>query len=224
MSEGVLEAAEEVVGGLARDGLAVALAGVAQDDAKDVGLLALAVGADEGRTGAEVDLGLVTRVALDTSEGEIVSLLEAVDEPADGVVAAGVAAVRDEIPIDPLGGGSLVGLGCDQLAPRLTAADAAGAAWRREWVGASGRDGQTGSVVALRGADGRNGWFWCVVGVVGADGRNGWFWVGLSESQVACDSLAVDAQFFGDAALGQAPPVQCTDDLTDSHLEQICHG
>ena len=191
-----------------RDGLAVALAGVAQDDAKDVGLLALAVGADEGRAGAEVDLGLVTGVALDAAEGEVVSLLEAVDEPADGVVAAGVAVVGDQILIDPLGGQSLGGLGCDQLAPRLTAAEAAGAAWRRECPRGRGRDGGIGRVVELRGAD----------------GRNGWFWVGRSESQVARDGLAVDAELFGDAALGQALSAQCTDGLRDSHLEQIRHG
>ena len=47
VAEGVLEAAEEVVGGLAGDGLAEPLAGVAQDDAEDVGLASLAVGADK---------------------------------------------------------------------------------------------------------------------------------------------------------------------------------
>ena len=75
--EGVLQAAEEVVGGLAVDGLAVALAGVAQDDAEDVGLAPLAVGADDRGAGAEVDLGLVAGVALDATEGQVVRLLRA---------------------------------------------------------------------------------------------------------------------------------------------------
>ena len=100
--EGILQAAEEVVGGLAGDGLAVALAGVAQDDAEDVGLAPLAVGADERRTGAEVDLGLVAGVALDASEGQFVRFLEAVDEPADAVVGAGEAVVGDQVLVDPL--------------------------------------------------------------------------------------------------------------------------
>ena len=67
--EGVLQAAEEVVGGLAVDRLAVGLAGVAQDDAKDVRLAPLAVGADDRRAGAEIDLGLVAGVALHAAEG-----------------------------------------------------------------------------------------------------------------------------------------------------------
>ena len=54
------------------DDLAVALAGVAQDDAEDVGLAPLAVGADDRRAGAEVDLGLVAGVALDAAEGQFV--------------------------------------------------------------------------------------------------------------------------------------------------------
>ena len=94
------------------------------------------------------------------------SLLEAVDESADGVIAAGVAVVSDKVLIDPLGGQPLAGLGCDQLAPRHTAADAARAARRRGCAGACGRDGWIGCVVELRRAEGRNGWFWRVVGLV----------------------------------------------------------
>src|SRR6478752_2209759 len=70
--EGILEAAEEVVGGLAEYSLTVGLAGVAQDDAEDVGLAALAVGADDRGAAAKVDLGLVAWVALDAAEGQVV--------------------------------------------------------------------------------------------------------------------------------------------------------
>ena len=101
--EGVLQAAEEVVGGLAVDRLAVALAGVAEHDAEDVGLAPLAVGADDRCSGAEVDLGLVARLALDAAEGQFVRLLEAADEAADAVVAAGEAVVGDQVLVDPLG-------------------------------------------------------------------------------------------------------------------------
>jgi hypothetical protein len=58
MPEGVLQAAEEVIGGLAVDRLAVALAGVAEHDPEHGGLAPLAVGADDRGPGAEVDLGL----------------------------------------------------------------------------------------------------------------------------------------------------------------------
>jgi hypothetical protein len=139
--EGVLQAAEEVVGGLAGDDLAVALAGVAQDDAEDVRLASLAVKADDRRAGAEVDLGLVAGVALDAAEGELVHLLEAVDEPADGVVAAGVAVFGDEVLVDPLSGQPLAGLGGDAFAPRLTAAEPARAAWRWDRARPGGRIG-----------------------------------------------------------------------------------
>ena len=37
-----------------------------------MGLAPLAVGSDDGGTGAEVDLGLVAGVALDAAEGELV--------------------------------------------------------------------------------------------------------------------------------------------------------
>src|SRR5512142_3343688 len=171
MPEGVLKATEEVVGGLAKAGLAVALARVAEDDAEDVGLAPLAVEADDGRAGAEVDLGLVAGDTLDAAEGEFVGLFEAVDEPADAVVAAGVAVVGDQVLVDPLGGQPLIGLVCDQCAPRLTAADPAGAARRRDRVRAGGRDGRPGRVV----------------GLLGADGRNGWFWVRFRPSQMPCD-------------------------------------
>ena len=71
VAEGILQAAEEVVGGLAVDDLAVGLAGVAQHDAEDMGLAALAVGADDRGARAEVDLGLVTGLALEAAEGEL---------------------------------------------------------------------------------------------------------------------------------------------------------
>ncbi len=71
MAEGILDAAEEVVGGLAVDDLAVGLAGVGQHDAEDMGLAALAVGSNDPGTRAEVDLGLVTGPAFEAAEGEL---------------------------------------------------------------------------------------------------------------------------------------------------------
>ena len=83
MSESVLDAAEEVVGGLAVDSLAVGLAGVGQHDAKDMSFAALAVGADDRGACAEVDLGLITRPALETAERELACRLQAMDETTD---------------------------------------------------------------------------------------------------------------------------------------------
>ena len=89
MAESTLDAAEEVVGGLAVDGLAVGLAGVGQHDAEDMGFAALAVGADDWGACAEVDLGLVAGPALEAAEGKLARRLQATDEATDAVVAAG---------------------------------------------------------------------------------------------------------------------------------------
>ena len=119
--EGALQAAEEVIGGLAVDDLAVALAGVAEHDAEHMGLAPLAVGADDRGSGAEIDLGLVARLALDATEGQLLRLLESADEPADAVVATHEAVVGDQVLVDPLCAEAEVALGPDQLPPRLTA-------------------------------------------------------------------------------------------------------
>src|SRR5262249_39377721 len=121
VTEGALQAAEEVIGGLAIDRLAIGLAGVAQDDAEDMSLAPFAVRADDRRTFAEVDLRLVPRVALDAAEGELTSLLEPADEAADGVVAAVESMVDDQVLVDPLRGQPQVALRLDQVPPRLTA-------------------------------------------------------------------------------------------------------
>ena len=71
LAEGVLDAAEKVVGGLAVDDLAVGLAGVGQHDAEDMGPAALAVGPNDGGTCAEVDLSLLTGLAFEAAEGQL---------------------------------------------------------------------------------------------------------------------------------------------------------
>ena len=159
MAEGALQAAEEVVGRLAVDGLAVALAGVAQDDAEDVGLAPLAVGADDGGAGAEVDLGLVAGVALDATEGQVVRLFEPADEASDAVVGAAEAVVGDQVLVDPLGGEPEVAPGPDQVPPRLTATGPAAGAGRRIGCRAGSRERESRRTVAPFRAGGRIGWF-----------------------------------------------------------------
>ena len=124
MAEGILDAAEEVVGGLAVDGLAVGLAGVGQHDAEDMGSAALAIGPDDGGTGAEVDLGLVTGLALEATEGKLAGRLQAADEATDAVVAAREAVFGGQILVDALGAEAQVALGLDHLPPRLALAGA----------------------------------------------------------------------------------------------------
>ena len=68
MAEGILKAPDEFVGGLTVNNLAVCLARVGQHDPKEMGPAALAVGSDDPRAGAEVDLRLVTRPAFKAAE------------------------------------------------------------------------------------------------------------------------------------------------------------
>src|SRR3954452_6499794 len=56
MIKGILKGKNEVLCSLPRDGLAIGLAGIAQYDPQDMGLPPLAIGTDQWRTGAEVNL------------------------------------------------------------------------------------------------------------------------------------------------------------------------
>src|SRR4051795_6782488 len=119
--EGALKAAKEVIGSLAVDSLAVALAGVAEHNPEHMGLAPLAVGADDRGSPAEIDLGLFSRLALKATEGQCLRLLESADEPTDAVVATHEAVVGNQVLVDPLCAQAKVALGPDQLPPRLTA-------------------------------------------------------------------------------------------------------
>ena len=98
VAKGVFDAAKEIVGGLAIDGLAVGLARVRQHDAEDMGSAALAVGCDDWSAGAEVDLGLVPGLTFEAPEGKLLYRLQAADEATDGVVAALRSCVRTSDP------------------------------------------------------------------------------------------------------------------------------
>ena len=75
MTKGILDAAEEVVGGLAIDCLAVSLARVGQHDAEDMSFMALAVGCDNWSAGTEVDLGLIPGLTFKAPEGKFLHRL-----------------------------------------------------------------------------------------------------------------------------------------------------
>ena len=124
MAKGILEAAEEVVGGLAVDDLAVGLAGVGQHDAEEMGLAALAVGTNDRGACAEVDLGLVTGPAFEATEREFARRRQPADEAPDAVVAAGEVVLGDQVLVDALGAQAQIALGLDDVPPGLALARA----------------------------------------------------------------------------------------------------
>ena len=75
--EGIFQAANEVLGRLPVDGLAVALARVAQDDAKDVRAAPLAVGLKDRNAAAEIDLGFLAGSAFHAAERQRSALPQA---------------------------------------------------------------------------------------------------------------------------------------------------
>src|SRR5262249_60661104 len=163
--QGVPQAAQEVVGGLAQDGLAVGLARVAEDDAEDVGASPPAVGQEERGTAAEIDLGLFAGTAFEAPEGQLQGRLQVADKPAHAVVAAGEAVLAHQVLMNTLGGQAEVELGLDGGAPRLAVT---GASWgRRSLACRRRRDRRIGAARP----DGRNGRFWIALRIRGGGGR-----------------------------------------------------
>ena len=174
MREGVLQRAEKVIGRLRERRLAVRLAAVAQHDPKDVRLPPLAIGRDDRRTRAEIDLGFLAGGAFHPAERQRAGPTQTLHEPPHAVVAdaAGVAA---QILVNPPGAQSFLHLGGDQLAKRFTLA------------GRSRSRARAGRQVA--------GWFWlfrfrrAADGPVGRFGSRearqiGWFWTFRAGRQV----------------------------------------
>ena len=154
-----LDAAEEVVGGLAVDNLAVGLAGVRQHNAEDVSFAALAVGADDRGACAEVDLGLIAGLALESAERELSLRLQAMNETTDAVVAAGEVVFCGEVLVDALGAQAPIALGLDLVSPGLALALATVALVNTD------RGRSDGLVI----------WVWPCLECVRAGGRIGWF-------------------------------------------------
>ena len=116
MREGVFQAAEEVVGRLGERGFAVALAAMTEHDAKDMGLAALAVGRDDRRTAAKIDLGLFARPAFHATKRQRRRGPQTAHEPLHAVVASCEALIGREILPDPMGRKLLVELGQNRFA------------------------------------------------------------------------------------------------------------
>jgi hypothetical protein len=150
--EGVLQATQERLVGLATDDLAVALARVAQDDAEDVRPATRPVSVAEESALAEVDLRFLAGAVFQSAEGELLLGSELADEAADAVVAAGEAELGDQVLVDALGGQSEVDLDLDGLLERLATTEPADPR-------ACSDSGLAIRFGAVRRAGGRNGCF-----------------------------------------------------------------
>src|SRR5262249_44064428 len=122
----ILKATNEIISRLPRDHLAVGLAGVAQDDAKDVGLAPLAVGSDERSPRAEVDLGLFARWGLKPTHRVVRVGREAADEASHAEVAPVELLLGGRVLINPLGRQAELDLGLNGGSPGLAATESSG--------------------------------------------------------------------------------------------------
>ena len=122
--EGVLETVQQAVGRLPEDRLAVALARVAQDDPKDVRPPPSAVGLDDRRSGAQIDLDFLARRAFHPTHRQRRGLAQGPGKSTNTVVFAGEPVLGDQILMNPLGRKPLIKLGFNDLAERRTFAAA----------------------------------------------------------------------------------------------------
>ena len=109
--KGVFQAADEVFRRLPKRGLAVRLAAVAQNDAKDVRLATFPVRPHDRRAGAKVNLGFLAGIAFHPSHGQCANLTQMPHESLDAVVTTRESVLADEVLIDPLGAEFLLQLG-----------------------------------------------------------------------------------------------------------------
>lgn len=195
-AEGVFQAPDKMFGGLPGGGLGVALAGLAQDSAKQMRTAPLALHEDPSSL-SEVDLELVSRGPLHASEQDLGLVLQASNEAFDRVIGGGEPVFDHQILIDPLGGKPRLEPLLDDLAKRNALAGP-----------------------PRLGSDGQNGWFWIDRGF-GAGGRNGWFCRVGRQTQVASDGLTVEPELTGDLACGPALGRQRDDGMLQAHVELV---
>src|SRR5262245_19430033 len=148
--EGVLQATEECLGGLARHGFAVSLAGITEHDAEDVRPPPPALGVLGRRPFAEIDLGFLAGAAFEAAERQLLLRGQAADKAAHAVILAAEAVLDDQVLIDALGGQALIELGLNDRAKRLTEAGLSGGFRCRRQHGTADRPGWFGAGSAMR--------------------------------------------------------------------------
>ena len=82
----------------------------------------LAIGADQRRTGAEINLSLLARLGLEASHRQPRVSAEATDESPHAEIAAAEAVLGDQVLIDPLGRQTELQLLQDLVSPGLAVA------------------------------------------------------------------------------------------------------
>ena len=111
-AEGIFQKADQGVGGLSPDRLAVGLPGMGQNDPQDVDLPS--VGSfPEPVSRSKVDLGLGPGVDFHPSKRKGCFFFETANEAFDGTVGSGESLVGDQVLENPLGGETEVALGLD---------------------------------------------------------------------------------------------------------------
>src|SRR5262245_27062190 len=93
-----------------------------EHDAKDVRAPALAIGQNDRRTRAEIDLGFFSRCAFQPAERQDPSRPQATHIATDAVVLAGKTVLDHQVLVDPLGSQALIQLAENDLAERLAQA------------------------------------------------------------------------------------------------------
>jgi len=104
MPEGILQAANEVIGGLTIDYFAVCLARETQNDPKDMRTPTRAIRPDNRRCGAKIYLCLFAGHTFHPAKRYRPVLSQAFDKPADTVVAALKSVLISEVLVDSLPG------------------------------------------------------------------------------------------------------------------------
>ncbi len=180
----ILDRSDKIVGGLPKDDFGIALAGMTHDDTQDMRSPSLAVLADDGRSGAEVDLGFPAGLHLDAAECGRLLGSQLLNETTDAPIAALEVVFVLQVLEDPLSVKALLKLGFD--------------------------DGAIGLAVAGRFGGGRSVFrdaLWNAFRGVGAGGRAGPFWLFLALAssvqrvQMSPDSLPINTERLGNLSL-----------------------
>ena len=142
--EGVLQHAEELFGGLAKAGFAVALARVREHDSQDVRLAPLTVGHEDACAGPEIDLSLLARLTLHPPKRQRTRTSLPLQQPPHAVVAdlLGSRLVTQVLMDSPRRESLRVLLEDELLPPRRLALRPDGRplrGWQRRFCGCCGR-------------------------------------------------------------------------------------